>query len=139
MKIEGRAVLSVFALFSAGILYCQEAKQKQGVGSEIHFGKFSPDVVSNATINEIAVSDSLFMKPGTNALPCKIASFDVYVLSGKVGITETAFSNRLSKKQKTLISKIRPGQIVYIQNIVVKYPGKEKVKCNSKFIFKVRY
>lgn len=139
MKISGRFVLAIVALFSATAIYCQTVKQKPGVISNIHFGKFLPDSVNTVTVNEIVSADSLFLKSGSESASGKIVSFDVFTLNGKLGIAESAFNNRLSKKQKMLIGKVRPTQMVYLQNITVKFAGKEKTKISSRFIFKIRY
>jgi hypothetical protein len=136
MKIIRRIILIFFTLFSTSIVYSQNVKQKtvSSPASAIFFGKFTSDSVNHARANEIITADSLFVKGGAG----KIISFDVYTNNDSVRITESIYGNRLSKKQKLLISKIKPGQIVYLQNIMVRYTGKEKVKSNSRFAFKIR-
>jgi hypothetical protein len=134
MIVRGRIVLLLFALFSFGIIFCQNTKQNQPPSFRICFGKFLPDSTYIAKTNEVILADSLFVKGGAG----RITSFDVYTNSDSVGITESIYGNRLSKKQKLLISKLKPGQMVFIQKIIVKYTGKEKTKSSSRFIFKIR-
>ena len=136
--MKRRIVVIFLTLFSVGVVYCQNAKQKPAVvpvpEPRIYFGKFIPDSVNSARVNEIFLADSMFLKGAAG----RIISFDVYSIANKTAITESAFGNKLSKKQKHLIAGITPGQTVYIQKIMVKYPGREKTKSNSRFVFKIR-
>ena len=138
MKTMIRIVSLSYALISSGIIYCQATKQKHVLDSKIHFGNFLPDSVYNVKTNEVLSADSVYINPSKGDVAGKVVSFDVYLLSGNMGITEVGYGNRLSKKQKILISKVKSGQLVYLQKIMVKIPGKEKTRLNSRFIFKVK-
>src|SRR4051812_12659007 len=108
MEIKGRIILIFLSLFSFSIAYSQHAKQKAVAvpppQPHLYFGKFIPDSVNLAKAAEIASADSLFIK----GAPGKVISFDVYTIANKAAITESAFGNRLSKKQKLLIAGIQP-------------------------------
>jgi hypothetical protein len=138
MRMKNRIVLLLFALFSAGVTYCQSPKHKTVIASasapRVFFFNLNNHSTNITRIKEILLADSLFFKNAAG----KIISFDVYTSANRTAVTESTFGNRLSKKQKLLIGNLRPGQTVYLQKIMVKYPGKEKTMSSSKFIFKIK-
>jgi hypothetical protein len=134
MIVERRIVLLLFVLLSGSIVYCQNSKQPAASVPQVCFGKFRTDSLNNARITDILLADSLFLK----GLHGRITSFEVYTRSDSVVITESAYGNRLSKNQKLLIRRSKPGQTVYIQNAMMKYADKPKIKSNVRFAFKIK-
>ena len=139
MKSQSKLTAFLLALFACGSLYSQNAKEKPVSSPQLLFGKFSLGSSNEATADEIIKSDSIYyMIAAGGTVPGKIISFNVSTIKDGLGISETVYGYRLSKKQKALISKVKPGDKLLIEKIVIKYPGKEKYASNAKIAFKVK-
>ena len=124
---------------SAQIVFSQTKDQEKPAPSgQVFFGKFEPGKITEVYPLSVLKTDSLHLVVPKGVVSGKIVQFDVYISQGRTGISETAFGNRLSKKQKALIDNLVNGAVFSIQKIVVKYPGKDKQTIGTKFSFKVR-
>ena len=135
-----KRILIVFALavMASGSMYGQGAKEKTSPSSQIVYGKFTLGSINELSGNQIIKLDSLYILSVPGKETGKIVSYNVFTIIDGRGISEITYGNRLSKKQKILISKVKPGDNLYIEKIVVKYPGKEKSTLNTKITFKIK-
>ena len=131
-------IVLVFAVFAGGSIYGQEKREKPAVVSPVLFGKFTLGSTNECSANQIIKTDSLCVNPIGTEAPGKIVSYNVSTVKDGLGISETTYGSRLSKKQRVLISKVSPGDKLSIEKIVLKYPGKEKITLNAKITFKIK-